>query len=154
NRVAGTWAVLVLLGLTAASGLRAAAPIGDGPVIREHVDEKAVEAGRYSFDVLYRKGLELFTAKFNSFDGAGRPLSNGGNGSRTRRDAPDNFNRVSGPEANSCAGCHNDPRPGGGGDNVANVFVLAQLNDFAEDIRPETGNERNTLGMWGSGAIE
>jgi Di-haem oxidoreductase, putative peroxidase len=46
------------------------------------------------------------------------------------------------------------PRPGGGGDNVANVFVLAQLNDFTNDISGNTANERNTLGMWGSGAIE
>jgi hypothetical protein len=26
--------------------------------------------------------------------------------------------------------------------------------DFTEDISPSTGDERNTLGMWGSGAIE
>src|SRR5262249_15078155 len=73
---------------------------------------------------------------------------------RPRRTFPDNFNRSSGPEANSCSGCHNEPRPGGGGDNVANVFVLAQLNDFTDDISGNTANERGTLGMWGSGAIE
>jgi Di-haem oxidoreductase, putative peroxidase len=69
------------------------------------------------------------------------------------------FTRISGPDANSCAGCHNQPRPGGAGDFVANVFVLAQnqipvtgtvLNpDFTQ-----TFLERNTLGMFGSGAIE
>jgi cytochrome c peroxidase len=73
---------------------------------------------------------------------------------RPRREFPDNFNRSSGPDSNSCSGCHNLPRIGGGGDNVANVFVLAQLNDFTEDISPSTADERNTLGMWGSGAIE
>jgi hypothetical protein len=148
-------ALLVISGFSMAAGaLRAAAPIGDGPVIREHLDQRSIEAGRISFETLYLKGLELFTAKFNTFDGGGRPASDGGGGARAPRSIPENFNRVSGPDANACSGCHNDPRPGGGGDNVANVFVLAQLQDFAEDIRPETGNERNTLGMWGAGAIE
>ena len=98
----------------------------------------------------------MFTANFNLFDGAGRPAATG-NGvptPRPRVDFPNNFNRSSGPEANSCAGCHNMPRPGGGGDNVANVFVLAGNQDFTNDISPATGDERNTLGMWGSGAIE
>ena len=68
------------------------------------------------------------------------------------------FTRVSAPEANSCAGCHNQPQAGGAGDFVANVFVLAQnlipvsgtiLNpDFSQ-----TFLERNTLGMFGSGAL-
>jgi hypothetical protein len=58
-----------------------------------------------------------------------------------------------------CAGCHVQPQAGGAGDFVANVFVLAQnhipvsgtiLNpDFTQ-----TFPERNTLGMFGSGAIE
>jgi hypothetical protein len=69
------------------------------------------------------------------------------------------FTRISAPEASSCAGCHNQPQAGGAGDFVANVFVLAQnaipvsgtiLNpDFSQ-----TFAERNTLGMFGSGAIE
>src|SRR5437016_8931351 len=105
---------------------------------------------------LLHKGRELFTASFNTLDGTGRPEATGNPTPtmRPRIDFPNNFNRSSGPEANSCAGCHNMPRPGGGGDNVANVFVLGQLNDFTEDISPNTANERNTLGMWGSGAIE
>jgi hypothetical protein len=44
---------------------------------------------------------------------------------------PRNFNRISAPDANSCAGCHAVPRVGGGGDIVANVFVLGQRFDFA-----------------------
>jgi hypothetical protein len=44
---------------------------------------------------------------------------------------------------------------GAAGDNVANVFVLAQVLDpVTESIGPEFSNERNTLGMQGSGAIE
>src|SRR5262249_57965468 len=69
------------------------------------------------------------------------------------------FTRISGPDANSCAGCHNQPQLAGAGDFVANVFVLAQnatpvsgtilSSDFTQ-----TWLERNTLGMFGSGAIE
>jgi hypothetical protein len=42
------------------------------------------------------------------------------------------FNRISGPDANSCYGCHNQPYgiPGGSGDFVASVFVLGQRFDF------------------------
>src|SRR5207245_2839355 len=86
---------------------------------------------------------------------------------------PRNFNRISSPEANSCAGCHNVPFVGGGGDFVANVFVLGQRFDSvtfdAADAMPTRGdldergrrvtlqsvaNSRNTLGMFGSGFIE
>jgi hypothetical protein len=130
--------------------------IGDGPVIREHLDQVEIEAGRFSLEDLLQKGLRLFVASFNSFDGAGRPEATGDGTPtlRARRDFPENFNRSSGPDANACSGCHNMPRPGGGGENVANVFVLAQLQEFTNDISPTTGNERNTMGMWGSGAIE
>ncbi len=67
--------------------------------------------------------------------------------------------RVSAPDSDSCAGCHNQPQPGGAGDFVANVFVLAQAADpvsriiLNEDFS-NTWDERNTLGMFGSGAIE
>ena len=38
---------------------------------------------------------------------------------------PRNFNRVSAPDANSCAGCHNSPLAGGNGDIVAWTFDRA-----------------------------
>jgi len=40
------------------------------------------------------------------------------------------FNRVSGPDANSCAGCHNTPAIGGSGDFVTNAFIMAERFDF------------------------
>ena len=73
------------------------------------------------------------------------------------------------------AGCHNAPFgiAGGGGDIVANVFVLGQRFDFAmfdpKDLRPlrsstdekgtlatqeSVGNSRATVGMFGAGYIE
>ncbi|MGH9761779.1 MAG: di-heme oxidoredictase family protein, partial [Blastocatellia bacterium] len=51
--------------------------------------------------------------------------------------------------------CHNQPAIGGGGGFVSNVFVMAQnLNPVTDSVSPEISNERNTLGMNGSGAIE
>jgi hypothetical protein len=86
---------------------------------------------------------------------------------------PRNFNSVSGPDTNSCSGCHNKPLVGGGGDIVANVFVLGQRFDFAtfdgnetiltKGVLDEMGNRatlqsiansRKTVGMFGSGFIE
>jgi hypothetical protein len=103
--------------------------------------------------------------------GTGAPLSD----SSRRLEFPHNFNRISAPDANSCAGCHNLPFgiAGGGGDIVANVFVQGQRFDFARfdalDAAPAggmldesgapaslqtVGNSRGTLGMFGSGFIE
>src|SRR5262249_53363881 len=63
--------------------------------------------------------------------------------------------RTSAPETNSCAGCHNKPEAGGAGDFVTNVFVLAQVRDpVTTSVGPEASDERNTLGMHGSGPIE
>jgi cytochrome c peroxidase len=130
--------------------------LGDGPVIRQHINQVDIETGFYPLDTLLQKGRALFVASFNTFDGVGRPEATGGDAPvpRARRTFPDNFNRASGPDSNSCVGCHNMPRPGGGGDNAANVFVLAQFQEFTTDISAATGNERNTMGMWGGAAIE
>ena len=128
--------------------------IGDGPVLTEHVDQAKAESGEYSFDELFAQGEKQFSAKFNKYDGQGRPGTTGGGAARTPGSAPA-FIRTSAPESNSCAGCHNDPFPGAAGDIVANVFVLAQtLDPVTESVNGEFSNERNTLGMQGSGAIE
>ncbi len=154
--------------------------IGDRPAITSHVSQLGIERGKYTVSELEQLGRELFTASFNTLDGAGRPTLTGDGEFRDRRVAPDNFNRISGPDANSCAGCHAVPRIGGGGDNVANVFALADRFDFVDfedqlhlDHRSEVeelqdpgpqypepltlenvGNERNTVGMFGSGFVE
>jgi hypothetical protein len=128
---------------------------------------------------LIKLGAALFSAIWTAEEGGGRPLTKG-TGAPLADPAhplvfPQNFNRVSAPDANSCAGCHNAPFgiPGGGGDIVGNVFVLGQRFDFATfdetDVIPtrnsvdERGipvtlqniaNSRATLGMFGSGYIE
>jgi hypothetical protein len=87
---------------------------------------------------------------------------------------PRNFNRISGPDANACAGCHNAPfGPGRGGDMRASVFGLGLRFHFAmpgpNTTRPtqssvdegdmlvtlqSIGNSRATVGMLGAGCIE
>lgn len=106
-----------------------------------------------SFDEIFKAGKKLFNARFNRLDGQGRPATTGGGAPRT----PDEpaFIRTSGPDATSCSGCHAQPRSGGAGDFVANVFVLAQtLDPVTTSIDPLFSNERNTLGMMGAGPIE
>ncbi len=146
----------VLLPPAGGAGAAGDGDIGDGPVLRGHIDQTDCETGRLSLAELIERGRELFVAKFNTFDGQGRPAATG-NGVPTKRLlGPDvGFIRTSSPEANSCAGCHNDPRTGGGGDFVANVFVMAQVRDPVTDsVGGDFSDERNTPGMMGSGAIE
>jgi hypothetical protein len=129
--------------------------IGDAPAIAAHLNHADIASGALTIDETIAYGAMLFSASFNTLDGAGRPTSTGTGGTREPRVFPENFNRISGPDSNACSGCHNLPGSGGGGDNVANVFVLAQALPFADDMTlSEIGNERNTLGMFGSGFIE
>jgi cytochrome c peroxidase len=153
---------------------------GQTAIGRERAIERHLIDGQ-EFDLssseLIDFGRKLFTANWTVQDGAGRPLTNGSGNPLADTGAalrfPRAFNRVSGPEANSCAGCHNLPFVGGGGDIVANVFVLGQRFDSAtfdpadsiptrgavdELGRPVTlqsiADSRATIGMFGSGFIE
>lgn len=127
--------------------------IGETPVITRHLDQAAIERGRYSLDDLFDAGQRLFDARFNLLDGQGRPETTGGGAARASGQPA--FIRTSGPDANSCAGCHAQPRSGGAGDFVANVFVLAQtLDPVTHSVHGAFSNERNTPGMFGAGAIE
>jgi di-heme oxidoreductase (putative peroxidase) len=126
---------------------------------------------------LIKFGEKIFTAMWTSQEGAGRPLTKGTGAplsdSSDPLTFPRNFNRISGPDTNSCSGCHNKPRVGGGGDIVANVFVLGQRFDFvtfnrtdgilAKGALDEQGipvtlqtvaDSRKTIGMFGAGFIE
>jgi hypothetical protein len=154
-----------------------AAEIGQEVAIPRHLQDG--EEFQISLAQLLEHGRNLFTASWTIQEGGGRPLTKG-TGSPLKDPTspllfPRNFNRMSAPDANSCAGCHNLPFgiPGGGGDIVANVFVLGQRFDFLtfdhQDVLPTRGaldelgrpvlqqtvaNSRATLGMFGSGFIE
>ena len=145
-----------------------AAVIGDAPAVGIHISQADIDAGEVTLDQLVAHGELLFTAQFNTLDGASRPETTGVGDSpfRDRREYPDNFNRISGPDANSCAACHNIPRIGGAGDNVTNVFVDAENHQFIDfsggagdgfrdDLTLFTvGPERNSVSLFGAGLIE
>ena len=166
-----------ILVLTAGTGRGGAQEIGREVAVSAHLrdgDETVVRLRD-----LIRHGSRLFTANWTSQEGGGRPLTKGTGAPLSDPGAPlvfpRNFNRVSAPDANSCAGCHDSPFgiAGGGGDIAANVFVLAQRFDFVTfdpgNVVPTGGafdesgsevtlqtvaNSRNTLGMFGSGYVE
>ncbi len=154
--------------VSAAEPVSGPAVIGDEPTIKTHFSQAAIDAGQVTLEELVEQGLLLFTAQFNTLDGAGRPETTGVGDSpfRERREFPDNFNRISGPDAGSCVACHSQPLIGGAGDNVTNIFVDAELHPFANfdggdgdafktNLTLQTvGPERNSVGLFGSGIIE
>jgi hypothetical protein len=157
--------------------------VGQSGIGREVSVPRHLEEGE-EFTVSLRElldhGRRLFVANWTREEGGGRPLTKGTGAPLSDPTAPlvfpRNFNRISAPDANSCAGCHNAPFgiAGGGGDIVANVFVLGHRFDFAtmnlipdgfitKGTTDEAGtavnlqsiaNTRNTLGMFGAGYIE
>src|SRR3954462_11736820 len=145
--------------------------------IREHLRDG--EEFVRPLDAVLAIGKALFEANWTTEEGGGRPLTKGTgrplSDPATRLAGTRAFNRISAPDSNSCAGCHNAPYgiSGGGGDFVTNVFLLGQRFDFmtfdATDSLPtrgavdETGQAaplqgvsdlRATTGMFGSGYLE
>ena len=141
--------------------------IGDAPTLDTHTSQADIESGDLTLDQIVERGEFLFTASFNTLDGAGRPETTdlSPDNFRPARTFPDNFNRISGPDANACSSCHGVPRLGGGGDNATNVFILAdgfhfvnfdagEGDGFQSHTLRTVGNERTSLGLFGSGYIE
>src|SRR5713226_9116229 len=169
-------AVLIVFYSAALSTVLTQSRIGREVAIPRHLQDG--EEFTMPLRDLLAHGQRLFSAVWTIEEGGGRPLTKGTGAKLSDPSSPlefpRNFNRVSAPDANSCAGCHNLPFgiPGGGGDIVANVFVLGQRFDFATfdsaDMTPTRGemnekglptqlqsiaNSRATLGMFGSGYI-
>ncbi len=151
--------------------------IGKEVAIPRHLQNG--EEYELSIPKLIKFGESVFTAKWTIQEGQGRAHVKGLPTGPQLSDPsepllfPRNFNRISGPDSNSCAGCHNEPFVGGGGDRATEVFVLGQRLDFvsfdhnemlstkgATDERGQfvtlqtIANERKTIGMNGSGFIE
>src|SRR5689334_12147263 len=147
-------------------------PIGRETAIVVHLDD-GQEYG-LSIPALLDYGRLLFNANWTADEGGGRPLTKGTGRPLSDPSLPLKgsraFNRISAPDANSCAGCHNAPFgiSGGAGDIVANVFVLGQRFDFVtfepSDKLPTRGaadeegevtglatmaNQRATTGLFG-----
>ena len=162
--------VLVLCGAaltcsTSQTPVQSNSSLGEIPGILTHATNNDVSAGIISPKELIAIGEQIFSASFNTLDGSGNTKIRLFTNDNEKLDLLARFNRISGPDANSCAGCHNQPITGGGGDNVANVFVLAHefpnvnfdegAGDSLEVLTlTTTGNERGTISMFGSGLIE
>jgi hypothetical protein len=109
--------VLFLTGAPKSRAQDSAPQVGRETAIPVHLqdgDEFATSIHR-----LIQYGEKLFNARFTVQEGAGRPLSKGTGAALSDLTSPlifpDNFDRVSAPEANACSGCHNAPVVGGGG---------------------------------------
>ena len=151
--------------------------IGREAAIEKHLQDG--EEFRTSLPELIAYGKKLFCANFTQQEGAGRPQSKGTGKALSDPSSPlvgkRAFNRVSGPDGNSCVGCHNQPFgiPGGSGDFATSVFVLGQRFDFVTlDIADKLAtrgsvderghavnlntiaNLRKTTGMFGAGYLE
>lgn len=171
----------------AVAALRAAEPPAQQPAAARIIgSEKAVPVHLQDGDEFRMKladliafGKKLFMANWTDQDGAGRPLMKGTGKQLSDPSSPlvgpRSFNRISGPDANSCYGCHNQPYgiAGGHGDFADLVFVQAQRFDFVtfdpndaratrgsvdEGLKPETlariGNQRSSTSMFGAGYLE
>ena len=161
---------------------------------RRGLSDRALESGRkrpsrvtsrpgeelkLSIPALVAFGRRLFEANWTSEDGGGRPLSRGTGDALGDTASPLTgsraFNRISGPDANSCQGCHNAPHgiTGGGGDFVTSRFDMADRFDFVTFDRRDTkvrrgavaesheavslqtvGDARATPGLFGAGYLE
>lgn len=148
-------AIRASLAFSVGAANASAAEIWDPPAIDVFPDHSAVIAGKQGLKQFVADGRRLFITKFNIRDGAGRPTATGDSKPTIRKQVDQIFNRIAGVDANSCAGCHNEPFVGGSGEFAANVFVGAHFTDPpTNQIEPAITNERNTTSLFGSGAIE
>lgn len=170
-----SFALLILSITFVAIGQSTNSQIGREVAIQQHL--KDGDEFHTPLQQLLNYGLQLFEAKFTIEEGAGRPLTKGTGAPLSDPSSPlvfpNNFDRLSGPESNSCAGCHNAPFVGGGGDRATEVLVLGQRFDritfdhsdgiVTRGAVDESGkfitmssafDERKTIGMNGSGFIE
>jgi len=121
------------------------------PIVPDSMEQADINSGKLNFNQINDHGEALFNAVFNTCDGRGRPETTGGGAKRAVPTFDEDGNplqpnqvaklRTSAPDSDSCAGCHNTPEPGGAGDFVANVFVLAQaLDPVTQSVSPTRSN--------------
>jgi hypothetical protein len=149
-------AIAACLALTAIPALAADEPWSESNIGDSLTFDQALAMSRTDLQGLIDRGRKLFVAKFTVADGAGRPKATQAIVPTLRKRGENaRFQRTGGPDSNSCAGCHNDPVPGGAGDFVANVFVSEGFEsaDF-DSIDPQFSNERNTNSITGDGLVE
>ena len=170
---------IILLGLaiSAQTVPRRNVRIGEEVAVPQHLVDG--EEFTIPLEKLLAHGKLLFSANWTEQEGGGRPLTKGTGRPLSDPSKPLTgsraFNRISAPDANSCAGCHNLPHgiTGGSGDFVTNVFLLGQRFDFVtfdpSDKLPTRGTVdesgqpaslqtaadlRASTGMFGAGYLE
>lgn len=123
-----------------------------------HIDQAELEAlpGDEAFIEAFEEGDELFEIKYNSLDGVGINVGNGKRFSSIPRldlTGPEAWasvmpHRITGPNGDSCLGCHNNPVADGAGG----------VNDNTVRIDPERIQsgfiERQTPHIFGIGGVQ
>src|ERR1700677_907444 len=156
RRRRGLW---ILFGVLAGFGVASAA-LGnswDERVFDYHLDFDAIASeGASVLPPLIARAKPLFKAKFTTEDGAGRPKATKAIVPTRRRSGVNPAStRPSGPDSNSCAGCHNDPIVGGAGDFVTDVFVSEGFESAQFDsVDPSFSSERRTTALMEDGLVE
>lgn len=148
-------ALLASLGCSAIAV--AAEPPWSERILDRDIDfETSAALDNEGLDALLELGKTLFDGKFVTADGAGRPNATQAIvPTRRRRPVAQAFQRMSGPDANACVSCHNEPVSGGAGAFTANVFVSEGFESADFDTSdPQFSNERGTTALQGAGLIE
>lgn len=160
----------VALGLVLATGLGARAIITNLVLVSalhqpqaEHLDQQELvtlvqsNQTEAAFAEAFAHGDELFETVFNALDGVGANVGNGQRFTRVPRAdlaGPGQWakhvpSRATGPNAQSCNACHNQPSDDGAGSAAANVHRDPQHSQVLGKFI-----ERNTPHTFGGGAVQ
>ena len=126
--------------------------------IHDHIDFTQFE-GALTPDQLHRlvaDGKALFTARFTTADGMGRPMATQAIIPTLRKHPVDvMFRRTAGLDGNNCQSCHNVPVTGGAADFTGNAFISEGFEsaDF-DTLDPQFSNERGSVSLFGDGLVE
>jgi len=129
----------------------------------EHLDQAELLAlvqnnqTEEAFDEAFEHGDELFETVFNAIDGVGANVGNGQRFTRIPRadlSGPGQWakhvpSRATGPNAQACNSCHDQPTDDGAGGAAANVHRDPQHRAILGKMI-----ERNTPHMFGAGAVQ
>ena len=133
-------------------------PAWSEKAIKQRIDPASVVGtiSGQALEDLAKNGRDLFEARFTTLDGAGRPNSTQAIvPTLSRRPAEESFQRLSGPDANACSSCHNEPVTGGASGFVVNAFVSEGFESAHFDtLDAQFSNERGTNHLFGAGLIE
>lgn len=127
----------------------------DPPALRVRLDDAALRRTPPDVPRLVAHGRSLFLTVFNRLDGAGRPAATGDAKPTRRLLAGADSDRLAGPDASACAGCHQRPGLGGRGDYATSAFVPSATRYAV--ATPDHGNAqtlRRPPSLFGAGLLE